>query len=85
MMENPHYITKVTPDLIFVAKNIERAGDHLPKIAELIYYAVYTRSGKHPMIDLKVTKAAQLMLNLSAQVRAIYKNWYCCYCKKCLK
>lgn len=39
MMENPHYITPVT-HLLFVAKNIERAGDHLTNIAELIYYIV---------------------------------------------
>ncbi len=39
MMENPEYITPAT-HLLFVAKNIERAGDHLTNIAELIYYIV---------------------------------------------
>ena len=39
MMENPKYITPAT-HLLFVAKNIERAGDHLTNIAELIYYIV---------------------------------------------
>ena len=39
MMENPKYITPVT-HLLFVAKNIERAGDHITNIAELIYYIV---------------------------------------------
>tara|TARA_R110002096_G_scaffold309403_2_gene503941 strand:+ start:41952 stop:42668 length:717 start_codon:yes stop_codon:yes gene_type:complete len=39
MMENPKYITPAT-HLLFVAKNIERAGDHITNIAELIYYIV---------------------------------------------
>lgn len=39
MMENPEFITPAT-HLLFVAKNIERAGDHLTNIAELIYYIV---------------------------------------------
>ncbi|MEZ5758957.1 MAG: phosphate signaling complex protein PhoU [Emcibacteraceae bacterium] len=39
MMENPELITPAT-HLLFVAKNIERAGDHLTNIAELIYYIV---------------------------------------------
>ena len=37
MMENPRNITQAT-HLLFVAKNIERAGDHATNIAELIYY-----------------------------------------------
>ena len=39
MMENPEYITAAT-HLLFVAKNVERAGDHITNIAELIYYIV---------------------------------------------
>lgn len=39
MMENPEYITPGT-HLLFVAKNVERAGDHLTNIAEMIYYIV---------------------------------------------
>lgn len=39
MMENPKYITPAT-HLLFVAKNIERAGDHITNIAELIYYII---------------------------------------------
>ncbi|MBL4802354.1 MAG: phosphate signaling complex protein PhoU [Emcibacter sp.] len=37
MMENPQYITPAT-HLLFIAKNIERAGDHATNIAELVYY-----------------------------------------------
>lgn len=39
MMEKPEYITPGT-HLLFVAKNVERAGDHLTNIAEMIYYIV---------------------------------------------
>ena len=39
MMENPQYITPAT-HLLFIAKNIERAGDHLTNIAELVYFIV---------------------------------------------
>lgn len=37
MMENPQYITSAT-HMLFIAKNIERAGDHATNIAELVYY-----------------------------------------------
>lgn len=37
MIENPKYITPTT-HILFIAKNIERAGDHVTNIAELIYY-----------------------------------------------
>lgn len=37
MMENPQNITNAT-HLLFIAKNIERAGDHATNIAELVYY-----------------------------------------------
>lgn len=37
MMENPQNITPAT-HLLFIAKNIERAGDHATNIAELVYY-----------------------------------------------
>lgn len=39
MMENPKSITPAT-HLLFVAKNVERAGDHITNIAELIYYVI---------------------------------------------
>ena len=39
MMENPHYITPST-HLLFVAKNLERIGDHATSVAEMVYYSV---------------------------------------------
>ena len=38
MMENPHNIGP-SAHLLFVAKNIERVGDHATNIAEMVYYA----------------------------------------------
>jgi phosphate transport system protein len=38
MMENPHNITAST-HLLFIAKNLERIGDHATNIAEMIYFA----------------------------------------------
>jgi phosphate transport system protein len=39
MMEDPRHITPCT-HLLFVAKNLERIGDHATNIAENLYYAV---------------------------------------------
>jgi phosphate transport system protein len=39
MMEDPRNITPCT-HLLFVAKNLERVGDHSTNIAETIHYAV---------------------------------------------
>jgi phosphate transport system protein len=38
MFENPHTITAAT-HLLFVAKNLERIGDHATNIAEMVYFA----------------------------------------------
>jgi phosphate transport system protein len=38
MMENSHNITPAT-HLLFVAKNLERIGDHATNIAEMVYFA----------------------------------------------
>ena len=38
MMENPKTIGQVA-HLLFVAKNLERVGDHATNVAELVYYA----------------------------------------------
>src|SRR5580765_4660172 len=38
MMENPHTIGQ-SAHLLFVAKNLERVGDHATNIAEMVYYA----------------------------------------------
>jgi phosphate transport system protein len=39
MMEDPRNITPCT-HLLFIAKNLERIGDHTTNIAETVYYAV---------------------------------------------
>jgi phosphate transport system protein len=38
-MEDPRNITPCT-HLMFIAKNIERIGDHITNVAETIYYMV---------------------------------------------
>ena len=38
MMENPQSIGQ-SAHLLFVAKNVERVGDHATNIAEMVYYA----------------------------------------------
>ncbi|MEO6198597.1 MAG: phosphate signaling complex protein PhoU, partial [Sphingomicrobium sp.] len=43
MMENPQTIGQ-SAHLLFVAKNLERVGDHATNIAEMVYYAA---TGKH--------------------------------------
>ena len=44
MMENPHLIGP-SAHLLFVAKNIERIGDHATNIAEMVYFAA---TGERP-------------------------------------
>lgn len=43
MMENPHHITQAA-HLLFIAKNLERIGDHATNIAEMVYFQV---TGEH--------------------------------------
>ncbi|WP_194744434.1 phosphate signaling complex protein PhoU [Thermaurantiacus tibetensis] len=43
MMENPHHITP-SAHLLFIAKNIERIGDHATNIAEMVHFQV---TGQH--------------------------------------
>ncbi len=43
MMENPRSISEAA-HLLFVAKNLERAGDHATNIAEMVYF---TATGRH--------------------------------------
>jgi phosphate transport system protein len=43
MMENPHHIGQAA-HLLFVAKNLERVGDHATNIAEMVYFAA---TGRH--------------------------------------
>jgi len=52
MMENPHNIGQAA-HLLFIAKNLERVGDHATNIAEMVYYAatgqhMTDRPGKSP-------------------------------------
>ncbi len=47
MMENPALITQCT-HLLFVAKNIERIGDHATNIGEMVHYMV---RGERPSAD----------------------------------
>ena len=42
MMENPHNITAAT-HLLFIAKNLERIGDHATNVAEMVYFAATGR------------------------------------------
>lgn len=43
MMENPHHITS-SAHLLFIAKNLERIGDHATNIAEMVHFQV---TGQH--------------------------------------
>ena len=43
MMENPRSISE-SAHLLFIAKNIERIGDHATNVAEMVYYAA---TGEH--------------------------------------
>lgn len=55
MMENPHYITPST-HLLFVAKNLERIGDHATSVAEMVYYSVTgQRPAERPKSDFTST------------------------------
>lgn len=47
MMEDPRSITSCT-HLVFMAKNIERIGDHMTNIAEIIIYQVTGEMPKEP-------------------------------------
>jgi phosphate transport system protein len=48
MMEDPRNITPCT-HLLFIAKNLERIGDHATNIAETVYYTV---KGE-PLVDAR--------------------------------
>ncbi len=55
MMENPHYITP-SSHLLFVAKNLERIGDHATSVAEMVYFtATGERPGERPKNDFTST------------------------------
>jgi phosphate transport system protein len=52
MMEDPRSITPCT-HLLFIAKNLERIGDHATNVAETVYYSVKgeTLPGSRPKGD----------------------------------
>ncbi|WP_353199070.1 phosphate signaling complex protein PhoU [Sandarakinorhabdus sp.] len=55
MMENPHYITPST-HLLFVAKNLERIGDHATSVAEMVHFSVTgQRPAERPKNDFAST------------------------------
>ena len=54
MMENPHNIGQ-SAHLLFVAKNLERVGDHATNIAEMVYYAA---TGEHMADPARVREGA---------------------------
>ena len=43
MMENPHHITP-SAHLLFIAKNLERIGDHATNVAEMVFFSA---TGEH--------------------------------------
>ena len=45
MMEDPRNIGPCT-HLLFIAKNIERIGDHATNIAEIVYFLVHGRAAR---------------------------------------
>jgi phosphate transport system protein len=49
MMEDPRYITPCT-HLLFIAKNMERIGDHVTNVAEQVHYMVH---GEMPLDERK--------------------------------
>ena len=51
MMENPHHITP-SAHLLFIAKNLERIGDHATNVAEMVYFsATGEHIGERPKTD----------------------------------
>ncbi len=54
MMENPHHITPST-HLLFIAKNLERVGDHATNIAEMVFFSV---TGEHMPDRVKTDQTA---------------------------
>ena len=57
MMEDPRTIS-ASLDLLFLAKAIERIGDHAKNIAEFIIYVVKGEDVRHSSID-QVEQAIQ--------------------------
>jgi len=67
MMEDPRSITSCM-HLIFMAKNIERIGDHMTNIAEIIIYQITgnTPTESRPKADITSTTMIENELSLSS-------------------
>jgi phosphate transport system protein len=63
MMEDPRTIGLST-HLLFVAKNIERTGDHATNIAEVVYHMV---SGGH-------LSSARPKADTTSETRVLFEN-----------
>ncbi|MFM6854154.1 MAG: phosphate signaling complex protein PhoU [Sphingopyxis sp.] len=57
MMENPRSITE-SAHLLFIAKNIERAGDHATNVGEMVYFAVTGQRMDEREKGISITDAA---------------------------
>ena len=62
MMEDPRSITFCT-HMLFCAKNIERVGDHVTNIAEIVYYIVEGRqvTAERPKADVTSRKTLPIV------------------------
>jgi phosphate transport system protein len=58
MMEDPRLITR-SLDVLFIAKSIERIGDHATNIAEYVVYLVKGRNVRHASIDAMEREARE--------------------------
>jgi phosphate transport system protein len=59
MMENPHNITTST-HLLFIAKNLERIGDHATNVAEMVYFAATGQTmAERPRGDDSLSQGAE--------------------------
>lgn len=58
MMENPQHISAST-HLLFIAKNLERVGDHATNIAEMVYYSV---TGSRPEDRSKLDRTSTMTI-----------------------
>jgi len=71
MMEDPSFITPCT-HLVFVAKNIERIGDHTTNVAEMVTYLIKgeTPPGERPKSDTTSTFAGPDAAKAADEARA---------------
>jgi phosphate transport system protein len=71
MMEDPSFITPCT-HLVFIAKNIERIGDHTTNVAEMVTYLIMgeTPEGERPKGDTTSTFAGPDAAKTTDEARA---------------